>query len=180
MAQRVIRRLDSTTLTEIDTNHTKPVYLVKMMFTEGEYYVSSGKAITFEGNVYVSGQVNVGTFRWSNPGQQEGDIELFNENNSASALVLNNKVSDVPIEIYKTYVKSDDSNTTPVLLVKGVMDEPVITPYSAKINVLSSRSLTEFIPRRYYTVSEGFNFLPSDGQVINWNNERFVLESDRG
>lgn len=177
MANEVTRNLPASALTEIAIDFTRPVFLVKMKFPAQERYVSTNVQITFEGNIYIEGQVSVGSFEWTSDGVQQGSIALSNEANSASALILGSTINDIEVEIYKTYLIAGGGNTTPVMFVRGVMDGADIGPDEAVIDVVSSTAQTAFLPNRYHTVHEGFNWLPVEGEVITWGSEVFVLQS---
>jgi len=103
---------------------------------------------------------------------------LSNENNAAAALILGNNVNDVLIEIYTTQKIAGGGTTPPAFYVKGSMDGSRIGASSSVIQVLSTESQTGFVPKRYYTVAEGFNWLPIDGEVITWNGEVFQLRAE--
>ena len=173
------RNLPGDALTEIAIDFTRPVYLVDMQFPAGNQYLSTGPQITYDGNVYSEGQVTVRSFQWESDGSQSGDIELSNESNAASALILNGTVNDVGIVIYKTYLIAGGGNTTPVVYVSGVMDGSDVNPSNARVGVLSTASKTAFVPNRYHTVNEGFNWLPVSGEKITWGDEVFVLQEDK-
>jgi hypothetical protein len=108
----VKRALTTEVQTEVAIDFTRPVFLVEMQFPSGTVYLSSGPQITYDSNVYQEGQVSVGSFTWNSDGTQQGTIVLSNENNAASALILNGTVNDVVINIYKTYLKSSGSGPT--------------------------------------------------------------------
>lgn len=175
MAQ-VKRNLPANAITETEIDFTRPVYLVKMLFPAGTQYLSTGPQITFDSEVYQEGQVSVGSFRWNPDGSQQGTIVLSNEANAASALILNGTVNDVEIEIYKTYLIAAGGNSDPYLYVKGVMDGSNVEPDRAVVGVLSTTAQTGFLPNRYYTVNEGFNWLPIEGEKITWGEEVFILQ----
>ena len=177
MTHEVTRGLPAPVLTEIAIDFTRPVYLVKMFFPVATVWVSSGIQITFDGDIYIEGQVSVGTFQWTSDGVQTGQITLSNEANAASALILGGTVNDIDIEIYKTYLIAAGGNTAPELYVRGVMDGASIEPSRSKIMVVSTTARQAFLPNRYHTVAEGFNWLPVDGEVITWGNEVFLLQS---
>jgi hypothetical protein len=139
--------------------------------------MSTGPQITFENDVYIEGQVSVSTFKWDEAGRQNGSIRLSNEGNSASALILNSTTNDIGIEIYATYLIAGGGNTDPQLYVRGVMDGGDIQPNEAIVNVVSTTSQTAFLPNRYHTIDEGFNYLPIEGEVIIWGEEVFELRS---
>lgn len=179
MAQ-IKRFLPANAVTETAIDFTRPVYLVKMLFPGDPTYLSTGPQITFDSNVYQEGQVKVNSFRWNPDGSQQGNIELSNENNAASALILNGTVNDIEIEIYKTYLIAAGGNSDPYLYVKGVMDGSNVEPDRAVVGVLSTTAQTGFLPNRYYTISEGFNWLPIEGEKITWGEEVFILEEAQG
>lgn len=175
----VQRDLPTDTLTEVAIDYTRPVYLVQMNFTSGSVYLSTGPQVTHEGNVYQEGQVSVGTFSWTADGAQTGDIVLSNENNAAAALILSGTINDVEIVIYKTYLIAGGGNTAPVLHIKGIMDGSDVGYSQSRVGVLSTNSQTGFVPNRYYTINEGFNWLPIEGEKITWGDEVFILSSER-
>jgi hypothetical protein len=179
MAHGVTKNLPAAALTEIAIDFTRPVYLVKLLFPAGARYVSTNIQIAFEGNLYIEGQVSVGTFQWTADGVQTGFISLSNEASAASALVLSATTNDVEIEIYQTYLIAggEGGNTPPVLYVKGVMDGARLSPTEARITVVSTTARAAFLPNRYHTASEGFNWLPIDGEVITWGADVFTLQS---
>ena len=156
---------------------TRPIYLVKMLFPGGSRFLSTGPQVTFETNNYIEGQVSVKTFSWNMDGTQQGSIELSNEANAASALVLGSTTNDIPIEIYITYQLTASTFTVPQMYITGVMDGGDIKPDKATIQVVSTNAQSAFLPNRYHTPLEGFNWLPVDGEVITWGTEAFVLRN---
>lgn len=170
------RNLPAPTVSQIAIDFTRPVYLVKMLFPAGTVYLSTGPQITFEDNVYQEGQVRVGSFAWNSDGTQQGTIVLSNENNAASALILNGTVNDVVIEIYKTYLIANGGNTTPFLYVRGSMDGSDVGYSNCSVGVLASTAQTGTVPNRYFTIQQGFNWLPVEGEKITWGDEVFILQ----
>ena len=170
------RNLPGDVPAQLDIDYTRPVYLCELRFPAATIYLSTGPQIDFGGNTYQEGQVYVDTFRWNPDGSQAGEIILSNENNAASALILNGTVNDVEIIIYKTYLISGGGNTTPTVYVRGSMDGSEVGYDRSRIGVLSTSSQTGFIPNRYYTINEGFNWLPVEGEKITWGDEVFILQ----
>lgn len=177
MATTVTRDLPASALTEIAIDFTRPVYLVKLLFPAETRYLSTNIQISFEGNLYIEGQISVGTFQWTADGVQTGFITLSNEANAASALILGATTNDVEIEIYQTYLISGGGNTPPVFYVRGVMDGAKLSPSEARVTVVSTTARAAFLPNRYHTAAEGFNWLPVDGEVITWGTDNFELKS---
>lgn len=172
------RELPSDVLTEIAIDFTRPVYLVKMIFPAETKYLSTRGQITFDGDVYIEGQVSVGTVVWNADGSQSGSLTLSNEANAASALLLGTSANDMIVEIYKTYLIAAGGNTTPQVYIKGSLDGSDIGYAKSVLNILSTTAATAFIPNRYHTADEGFNWLPVDGEVVAWGDEMFVLRAE--
>ncbi len=171
----VQRTVPANVQTEIVKQQTQPFHIVKIEFDTATSYLSETQAVTFETNVYQEGAISVRSFSWGPDGTQVGSIALLNENDAATALVLNNIVQDVPISIYKVYSTGPSTNTDPVLIVKGVMSGSNIQPSQSVLGVITSTAETEFAPRDFYTIEEGFNWLPPTGTVVQWNGEKYVL-----
>lgn len=176
MADPIIRDLPAGVLTELAIDFTRPVYLVKMLFPAATTFMSTGPQITFSGDIYIEGQVSVGTVEWNSDGAQSGTLLLSNEGNAASALLLAGTINDIIVEVYKTYLIAGGGNTAPQLYIKGSMDGARIGASSSTISILSTTGKTAFVPNRYHTAAEGFNWLPIDGETIVWGEEVFVLQ----
>ena len=172
------RTIPADVETEVVKQHTVPFFIVKMEFVAATSYMSEAQTVTFETNVYLEGAIKVGTFSWSPDGVQKGSVELLNENNAATALVLNNTVQDVPVTIYQVYSLTPTTNTTPVLYSKGVLSGSNIRPEKSVLGVLTSKAETDFAPRDFFTIEEGFNWLPPTGTVVTWADEKYVLEGE--
>ena len=173
---KIERPLGAGTLTELAIDFTRPVYLVQMLFPSGTIYLSSGPQITFDSNVYQEGQISVGSFEWTSDGIQRGTLTLSNENNAASALILAGTINDIEVIIYKTYLIASGGNTTPEYYLRGSMDGSEVGYDRSTVGVLSTTAQTSFIPNRYYTVAQGFNWLPVEGEKITWGDEVFILK----
>jgi hypothetical protein len=173
----ITRAIGADLLAASEVDFTRPVYLVKLLFPGQTRYVSTGIQVTFESDIYIEGQVSVKTFSWNMDGTQQGAIELSNEANAASALVLGATTNDIPIEIYVAYQLTATTVTVPQLYVSGVMDGGDVKPDFTTIQVVSTTARESYIPNRYHTALEGFNWLPVDGEVIVWGTEAFVLRN---
>lgn len=168
------RSLPSDVTDEIDNQHTLPFYIVKIEFASGDGFFSESYEVDFGGDTYIEGGIKINSFRWTAEGGQSGSVALQNENDAATALVLNNVIQDTPITIYQVY-KTPGGNTTPVIYSIGVVSGSLITPKESVLGVLTSAALTEHAPRDHYTQEDGFNWLPAVGTVVQWNNEKYVL-----
>lgn len=177
MAAPIQRDLPAAVVAETEIDFTRPVYLVKLLFPSQTRFVSSNIQIDYNGDTYLEGQVSVGSFQWDADGNQRGTIILSNEANSASALVLNGTVNDIEVEIFKTYLIAAGGNTDPQFYVKGSLDGASVSPKEAVINVVTTTAGTAFVPTRYHTPAEGFNWLPVGGEVITWGEETFELKA---
>jgi len=173
------RDLPSDVLTEIAIEFTRPVYLVKMIFPAETKYLSTRGQISYDGDNYIEGQVSVGTVEWNADGSQSGSITLSNEANAASALLLGTSANDMVVEIFKTYLKAAGGNTAPQVYIKGSLDGSDIGVSKSVLDILSTTAATAFIPNRYHTADEGFNWLPVDGEVVAWGDEMFVLRAEK-
>jgi len=175
----VSRELPADVLAVVGQQNTQPFHIVKIEFSSGIQYLSEAQSVTFENNTYREGAVKVGSFVWGPDGRQFGNIGLLNENDVAAALMLSNVIQDIPISIYLVYSTGTSTNTTPVFLISGVLSGSNIGASVSSVGVLTSKAGTEFAPRDFYTVEEGFNHLPPTGTVVQWAGEKFVLQGLR-
>ena len=173
------RTLPGNVSTEIDNQHTKPFYIVKMEFAGGTQYRSEAQQVSYGGQTYLAGNVKVGQFSHNSDAGQSGSISLLNENDYAADLGLDETVQDVPIEIYLVYSTGPSTNTDPVLYVRGYLSGATITPAETTFAVMTSRATTEFVPSKFHTIEEGFNWLPPSGLIVQWNGEKYMIEGDK-
>jgi hypothetical protein len=172
----VQRTIPSNLEAVLGDQHTEPFNIVKIEFEAATQYLSESREVTFETNEYLEGAITVGKFRWGPDGTQSGTISLLNENNAASALILSNTIQDIPITIYEVYATGPSSNSDPTIVVTGVMSGSSLNPKEAVVQVLTSKGDTEFVPSAFYTIEEGYNWLPPVGTVVQWNGEKYVLQ----
>lgn len=172
----VSRSIAGDTLTHVGGQHTRPFCLVRMTFGGEVIHLSEAGQVVWNGDTYVEGAVRVGTFSWTPDGDQEGTVELTNENNSASSLILNYGSVEVPVDIWLAHLDASGTLVTPELVVTGVLDGADIAPASTVCSVVTGRAKTEYLPYKTFTKAAGFNFLPKRGTIITWNNEKYVLE----
>ncbi|HEY0818994.1 MAG TPA: hypothetical protein VGD46_09465 [Rhizobacter sp.] len=128
--------------------------------------------------LYGAGQIDVGTMTWDPDAGQTGEIELFNDRNAAVAIVLANGVAEVPCTVYDCYLRTNGRPTAPLVTVKGVLTDSDITPTSAIVTVATVKAGVEYIPNRYCTPAEGFNWLPPDGAQVTWGGELYIFERE--
>lgn len=179
MIQKVERALAGDVLTEVALQHTRPYYLVKIEFASGDQFLSTGPATTHSGDAYIEGAITVGSFSWDSDAGQRGSITFLNENNAASALLLNNQIADVPVTIFKVYTKVGGGNTTPVAIIKGTLDDSALSPRDVSMTVVTSGAGTELVPNQFHNQDNGFNHLVRAGTVLVWGGEKFILNQDR-
>lgn len=173
----VSRTLPGDVSTEIVKSYVAPAYLIEIGFAT-PFRQSTGRDIDFGGNTFTEGGVIPESLSWVG-NQQSGEIVILNGDSSGTALVLNNRVADVPIKIWKTYVTGPTTNTTPVLLLVGVGRNARITVDEVRVTVSESASDTEFAPQDLVIPGNGFNHLPRLNKVFVWQGEHYLLESRR-
>lgn len=61
-------------------------------------------------------------------------------------------------------------------LFNGVSNEIELDDKQVVISLLKQSAKTQYVPNRYITKNNNFNWLPKTGTIIVWGNETFVLE----
>lgn len=181
MAQRVVRLLPGGMDTEIAAQHTRPFKLVRIEFRApvGTRYYSTGPEVVLEAQTYVAHLIDVGELSWGPDGDQQGQIELYNESeaNTAAALVLSARVAETPITIYDAYMTLAGSYVA-VKTAVGVLTDSSLTPASATVSMVTNNMGAERLPNRPVTYAEGFHWLPPAGSMLVWGNETYVFEEE--
>ena len=108
-----------------------------------------------------------------------GSLVLGNADYSISALVLGEGVANRAVHVWKFYGESP-ALADPVHVFSGIADDAQIDPTRGivTIDLVQANARALFAPRFYVTPEMGFSHLPPVGTVINWNDERYVLEAE--
>jgi hypothetical protein len=174
---RIVRDVDASVLAAIGDDHTKPIHLVKLEFAGPTfYYLSTEDTIVFDTNTYVGGLTNVSQVSWTIDGSQHCSIEIYNEEDFAADIVFGNVFAGATATVWLTHRKHDNTLATPVLYAVGSCDDIELSPESATFVITALQLRTRFVPNRYFTVAEGFNWLPPENTVIIWNGAKYLLE----
>lgn len=128
---------------------------------------------------YIEGGCDIAGFGWDADAAQTGQIELLNDNNSAVALVLGRGVDGVQCTVFQGYYNpAIGESCGPVILAVGELTDSDITPTSAIVTMATTKAGVEFLPKRYHTRAEGFNWLPPDDAQVTWGKEIYIFERD--
>lgn len=142
---------------------TQPVYLIAL-FTDTPFYWTTGVEDDWDGETWVPNAAKV--LQLSERG---ATIELRNDDNSGSTLVLNNTLRDKECRIYLHY------NGDAEEMFRGYCSDSSVNLMSARIQVLPNRSQNALIPRRR-VAAPTFTHLPRPGEIIRWDNEYFKVD----
>lgn len=176
------RPLPSGVPAAITARLTRPFKLVRMEFPApyGVKCYSTGPVVLFNGENYLPDLCEVGELTWNGDGEQEGKVELYNDDsNSASLMILQAGISEVPVEVFDCYHLLNGDTTPPILTAKGTLTDSDIEPMSVILTMTAVGEQAEIIPNRYVTRSAGFNWLPKPGSSIKWGTETYIFEEDK-
>lgn len=169
------RTVAGDTQTEIVKQSVAPFFLVQIAFAStGTAYISSGPTVTYGGNVYSGGYIEVSDIKWDVQGAQGAKLYLPDYNGSALAFALGNVIVDTECWVYFCYGDAS-AHTTPELLIHGYVNPGRMDAMGIELNVASIKADDEFYPQEYCTAENGFSFLPEDGKVIEWAGEKYEL-----
>lgn len=142
---------------------TEPGYLVYLGFDQALRH-STRKSLSWGGYAWTGG---LGT-RVASVTDLAASLELRNSDLSASALVLGNRLADIPCEIYALY----DGDA--VLLFSGYLDAARV---GERVTLTArAMSLARKVPNRYITYPT-FNHLVAPGTQIRWGLDTITLEA---
>jgi hypothetical protein len=180
------RTVASNVQDEIVKQSVQAFHICKLEFSsadggDGPSYLSEGPEVSFGGQNYLTNSLNVGAMSWAQSGVQKAQITLVDDGlGSAIGLALRNQLADVPATLWLVYRDETGADTTPVMLVAGTLNPISITDSEVKMDILAVRVDAEFYPDQYCTKDNGFNYLPREGQVVDWGEEKFELVTNNG
>ena len=86
---------------------------------------------------------------------------------------------EADIRMRDIYWSADEAGyEVPKQIISGVIGGNSLNPKEAKLTVVQDKYDTEFVPYKFYTQEQGFDYLPPAGTIIVWGAETFLLEAD--
>jgi hypothetical protein len=174
------RTVPANVQTEIAKQSVQAFHICKLELpTSGNTHLSEGPQVTHAGQNYLEGTLSVGVLSWAETGVQKAQITLQDDGEGDMiGLALANQLADTPATLWLVYRDSSGSDTTPVLLVQGTLNPISITDNEVKLEILAVRADASTYPDVYCTKDNGFNYLPKEGQVVEWGDEKFELVTE--
>jgi hypothetical protein len=157
-----MRTLSAPMLTGIAAHITEPVYLVEVLLAQPFRWTTSD-ALSWNGYSWQPIGMEIEEI-----GETAARLQLRNDNNSGSALVLNNKLRDTEIRIYLYY------NGDAVEIFRGYGSDSSVAAMTVSIDILAHRSANALAPRKRLA-SPLFTRLPKLGEVIKWGTESYQV-----
>jgi len=109
-----------------------------------------------------------------------GQLDFTDTDNSVGSLVLEWGVGDREVNVWKFYSDDTLGTSDPVYLGQMRGGDCSMNPSTAQVTIglIMNNMATLFSPRTYLTKENGFSQLAAAGQIIQWGNEKFVLQPD--
>lgn len=173
-----MRTLTDNVAAEVDALATKPGYFVEISFS-APLRASTRGEMEWLGNVWVdAGLVVAGLSVDGTSSSASAGASFADDDETISALVLNEGVADRPVRVWCFYGDSPDDDD-PVMLFDGVCDAASGDPEGGRVTITFAQGgSSHYSPRRRMTREQGFSFLPAKGTTIRWNGDRYKLDGD--
>lgn len=147
----------------LDAHITEPAYLIEILYDPVMTW-TTGAEVTWDSKDWERVGASVPSVDDSG-----ATIQIRNDNNSGSALVLNNTLRDVPVRIYLFY------NGDAEEIFRGYCSDARVKKMFVTIECLPNLSQNALVPRRR-VAAPTFNHLPKPGEVIRWGGEYYKVE----
>jgi len=182
-----LRNLSESQLVTLKGSATKPLFLIELDFDSPEHLSTNGD-ITINGNTYIGGDVGISSVAdWTS-----ATIKLSPSPTRVQIVVTGGwqgnpcKIYLVPVQnnqqiMQAGYVQSgyaQDGLTVedPILLLDGVLTSANIQSKGVDVAVSHKALVGKWTPRLRIT-SNIANHLPSNGSVVVWEGDNYILES---
>ena len=178
MTQKVLRTVPADNQTEAEATFQTPRYFVEINLLSGsDLYLSTGKTQTWNGPTYVGNAVRVDKLQFLADGSQKGELEILNTGGEAISQVLQSNTAESSVTIWK-YFETAAGFTTPLEIFAGVFDGLTLSQESVVVGLASVSLSSLYIPNEYITHENGFTWLPKVGSIVNWEEDRYIMEND--
>lgn len=151
---------------------TSPLYLVELQFTT-PVYLSSGEQYTWDGKVWKSAPIEIGSINTSPSGDQSTSMRLANHDRVYGALMMQHRLERVPVRIW--LVDVEDTQYPPELMIAGVLDGAQIGD-SVQASVIAHTVEYGGSPR-IICAPPLMNHLPKPGTELSWGTVKYVINS---
>ena len=157
------RTVSTTIQTGLDAHVAQPAYLVEVLLTQPLRWSSAG-ALTWNGEQWLAAGMSVKV-----ADEKGATLRIRNDDNSGSSLVLNNRLRDVEVRIYKHY------NGDAVEVFRGYGGSAKLSAMYAEITLHANQSQNAKAPRGRIAAPV-FTNLPKLGEVIAWGGDKIKVE----
>lgn len=174
-----MRTLAGTTSSGVSAAVTAPGYFVEFGWSITGRYSTRG-TLTWDSQTWTATDVQVsGLSDDSASAAIDGALQFGNSDLIIGALVFAQGVAGKTVRVWAFYGDTAPGTSDPVLVFDGVADSATFADGGpVTIRIIQAATATLWIPRLYMTPDTGFNFLPADGQIVEWNGERVRLTSE--
>lgn len=175
------RTISAALTTAIGLDVVAPGYLVEIQFAT-PLRLSSRGTLSWSGNTWTAWDVRVqGLAADAGGSSASGSLLLGDADYTIAALALSEGVANRPVNVWKFYGDTAPATGDPVQVFAGVGDGVDLEPNRGMVTIrlVQTNARALFAPRFYITPEAGFTYLPAPGTVIDWDGERYVLESEQ-
>lgn len=171
------RTLVGTTSSGVGAAVTAPGYFIEITWASSTGRYSTRGTLTWNSQTWTATDVRVsGLATDAGSPSIGGALRFGNADLAIGTLILSDGVAGRAIRIWAFYGDSNPGASDPVLLFDGIGDGAALDDVgSATIELAQSGGVTLYVPRLYMTQAAGFNWLPADGQIVEFNGERIRL-----
>lgn len=156
------RTVSASIQTGLDAHVNVPVYLVEVLLDTPLYWTTSD-AVTWDSKSWIATGLSVDRIT-----ENGGQLRIRNDDNSGSALVLNNALRDTEFRVYLYY------NTDAVEVFRGYGGGAVISAMNVIITLHANTAARTKAPRGRIALPI-FTYLPKPGDVLVWGDERLKV-----
>lgn len=146
----------------MDAQIPEPAWLVEALLTPPLYW-STQDGVTWNDKTWTRVGLEI-----QGPSETGAVIKIRNDDNSGSALVLNNLLRDIEFRIYLYY------NGAAIEMFRGYGSDSSLGKMAVTINLLPNRAINAKVPRKRLAAPT-FTHLPKLGEVIRWGTESYKV-----
>jgi len=180
-----MRTLVGATSSGVAAAVTLPGYLIDIGFST-PLRISTRGTLTWDSKTWTAADASVGGLSADGAASAlNGTIEIGNADtnigglgSTMAGLVLAESVAGKACKIWAFYGDTAPGASDPVKVFEGVCDIADMDPARVRVTLQQSGGRTLFCPRTFLTADAGFSFLPTPGQIVNFNGEVVRLNAE--
>lgn len=133
------------------------------------------QTVTWNGFTWTIADIDLVNLAYDAQGEATAQLILGNADYAFSPTLFAEGIANKKIKVWQFYGDLSPATADVAVVFDGYGDEPVIDEAQIRIGLTSKAADQEYYPFEFLSPATGFNWLPQDGEVVQWDGDNYTM-----